>query len=145
MLLKVILRFSVKPSITRLFEIANVSHSKDDIGIIQQTVLEKKITEGFRIITEGSWFIVKSTVIDDVEKLVLSFAELDDDESPPLCNVPCELFIHGDLKYFAQMLGRDGMSSSWCMWCQCHPSSWKTMMSERGFNVEQQELWTITL
>ncbi len=146
MLLKVILRFSAKPSITRLFEIANVSHSKDDIGIIQQTVLEKKITEGFRIITdEGSRFIVKSTVIDDVEKLVLSFAELDDDESPPLCNVPCELFIHGDLKYFAQMLGRDGMSSSWCMWYQCHPSSWKTMLSERGFNVEQQDLWTVTL
>jgi methylmalonyl-CoA/ethylmalonyl-CoA epimerase len=24
------------------------------------------------------------------------------------------------------------MSSSWCMWCQLHPSEWKTFIEKRG-------------
>ena len=47
MLLKILFRFLGKPPITRLFEIANVLHSQDDIGILIRTVLQKKKIRGF--------------------------------------------------------------------------------------------------
>jgi hypothetical protein len=36
------------------------------------------------------------------------------------------------------MFGRENMSGSWCMWCQSHPSEWKSL--SRSF-----PLWTIEL
>jgi hypothetical protein len=39
--------------------------------------------------------------------------------------VPIHHYINGDIKYFAQMLGHEGMSTSWCMNCQTHPNDWK--------------------
>jgi hypothetical protein len=35
-------------------------------------------------------------------------------------NVPISILINGDLKFFAQFHGRDGMSTSWCMYCKVH-------------------------
>jgi hypothetical protein len=54
--------------------------------------------------------------------------------------VPVCLFINGGLKFFAQILGRDGMSTSWCMWCQVHPSDWKGLKHDC---VDPQSLWII--
>ena len=134
MLLKVLLRYSAdKPSIVRRFEIANVSHSNDDIGILNKTVLQK-IIAGLRTINDGGRFIVR---LEDNNKLELSFnSNLDDGNI--LCNVPIHLFINGDLKFFAQMLGREGMSSNWCMWCKYHPNNWNGLLS-----VPASELWSI--
>ena len=42
-----------------------------------------------------------------------------------LCSVKCQVLVVGDLKFYAQLLGRENMSSSWCMWCTAHPSDWK--------------------
>jgi len=47
-------------------------------------------------------------------------------------------FIHGDLKYYVQMLGREGMSTAWCIWCQAHPSKWGGLLS-----VPINEMWSI--
>jgi hypothetical protein len=43
------------------------------------------------------------------------------------------------MKYFAQMLGREGMSTSWCMYCQTHPNDWKGLQS-----VPDYVLWDIS-
>ncbi len=134
MLFKIIFRFVDGSSTTHLYEIANVSHSKDDINILKEAVLEK-IGVGLRRIAEGCHFIVTCT---EDEKLLLRFDESEEQEGQLLCNVPCQLFVNGDLKYFAQLLGRDGMSSSWCMWCQSHPSEWKN-------NRPTENLWTMAL
>jgi hypothetical protein len=53
--------------------------------------------------------------------------------------MPTSLFINEDLKYFAQMLGHDGMSTSCCMWCQAHPNEWKGL-----FSVPAHQLWSIS-
>jgi hypothetical protein len=90
MLLKILFCFMDKPPITRLFEIANILHSQDGIGILNRIVLQK-FSDGY-----------------------------------------------GDLKYFAQMLGHDGMNTSWCMWCQAHPNEWKGL-----FSVPVHQLWSI--
>ena len=50
MLFEVLLHFSSKACISSLYEIAHVSHSNDDLGIIQSTVLENITTTGLRII-----------------------------------------------------------------------------------------------
>jgi len=42
------------------------------------------------------------------------------------------------MKFFAQMLGREGMSTSWYMYCQVHPKDWKGLHS-----VPEDELWDI--
>jgi hypothetical protein len=134
MLFKIIFRFMSKESSVHLYEIANVSHSKDDINILKEAV-QQKIGIGLKIISDGGHFIVTSS---EDGKFMLSFNESVEPEGEVVCNVPCELFINGDLKYFAQLLGCEGMSSSWCMWCQTHPSEWK-------HNRPPVNLWTINL
>jgi hypothetical protein len=111
MLLKVLLRYSAdKPSIVRQFEIANVSHSNDDIGILNKTVLQR-IIAGLRTINSSGTFMVR---LKDNNRLELSFNSTSDNENI-LCTVPIHLVINGNLKYFAQMLRREGMSSNWRM------------------------------
>ena len=132
MLLKVLFRYTGRPSITRRFEIANVSHSSDDIGILNKTVLQNVIN-GLRDMHNGGRFIAR---LDDNNNIELSFDALE--EGNILCNVPIRLFINGDLKYCAQMLGRDGMSSNWCMWCRYHLNDWNGLIS-----VPVSELWSI--
>ena len=131
MLLKIVLRFTNKCPISRNYEVANVSHSQDNIEILKKTVLDE-IIAGLRVIANGGRFVVG-------QDFNLSFNSLNA-EQPAMCDVPIRLFINGDLKFFAQILGRDGMSSSWCMWCQVHPSGWKGLTAD-GINPD--ELWSI--
>lgn len=126
MLLKVLLWYSAdKPSIIRQFEIANVSNSNDDIWSLNKAVLQK-IIAGLRTINDGGRFIIR---LEDNNNLELLF------NSTP---VPIHLFINGNLKYFAQILGREGMSSNWCMWCRYHLNDWNGLIS-----VPVSELWSI--
>ena len=111
-----------------------MSHSSDYIDILNKTVL-KKIVEGLRIISDGGRFIV---TLDAGEQLQLSFDGNVANNGDAKVNVPVHLFINGDLKYFAQMLGRDGMSSCWCMYCKAHPNEWKGLLA-----VPEIELWSI--
>jgi hypothetical protein len=41
-------------------------------------------------------------------------------------SAPNCLLIVGDHKFYAQILGRENMSGSWCMWCKYHPSEWQS-------------------
>jgi hypothetical protein len=135
MLLKLLLRFyHGKDTIIRLFEIANVSHSSDDIVIFNTTVLQRN-AQGLETIHNGGRFIVSSS--EEAGQLELSF-----DEEPinrqVHYNVPVSIFINGNLKFFAQRLGRDGMSTSWCMYCNVHPKDWSGLVA-----VPDDELWTL--
>jgi hypothetical protein len=58
MLHKLLLQFGERLLMERLFEIANVKHSKDDINVIKETVL-KKIAEGLQVIENGSRFVAR--------------------------------------------------------------------------------------
>ncbi len=56
------------------------------------------------------------------------------------------IYLAGDQKFYAQISGRDGMSSYWCMWCMSHPSEWRTF----GENTEiipevEKGPWTVEL
>jgi hypothetical protein len=135
MLFKIIFRFSSKESTTHRYEIAHVSHSKDDINILKVIVLEK-VTVGFKGLLVVICLLPNLSKM--MEGLFLSFDKAEHQEGENKCNVPCELFINGDIKYFAQLLGHDWMSSFWCMWCQSHPSNWK-------HNRSNKNLWTIDL
>jgi hypothetical protein len=57
MTMKILFRLQRNQTISRLFQIASVSHSKDDTEILESTVL-KPIGESLRRITEGGNFIV---------------------------------------------------------------------------------------
>jgi hypothetical protein len=48
--------------------------------------------------------------------------------------------VVGDLKFYAQMLGRDNMSGSWCVWCKRAPNQWNT---QDNVPLEYQQEWTI--
>ncbi len=128
MLLKILFCFVNKPTITRLFEITNVLHSQDDIGILNRTVLHK-IADGLKNIRRGGRFIVDNN-------MQLFFNHSDKEK---LCDAPTFLFNNGDLNFFALTLGRDSMSTSFCMLCQAHPSEWKGL-----FLVPVQQLWSIS-
>jgi len=107
-------------TIAHLFQIASVSFSKDDINILRKAVIDP-IGSGLRGTAKGRRFAVS-------HDLAASFSG----DEPGICNVPTRLVLVGYLKFYAQMSVRDGMSSSWCMWCQLHHSEWKTFMERRG-------------
>ncbi len=93
----------------------SVSFSKDDIEILKDTVL-KPVGVGLQHIAEGGHFIVK-------EGMEVSLSSVDI-PSNFIVNCSANLFLVGNLKFYTQMSGREGMSSYWCMLCQLHPSEW---------------------
>jgi hypothetical protein len=127
MALKCLLRFSDRPTISKVFQIASVSHSKDDISILQSMVIDP-IGTGARLIVEGGHFSVEK---DTNGTLDLSF--LPRTGNKIICNVTNRVLVVGDL---AQMLGHENMSRSWCMWCRSHPSEWSSL--DKCFSA-----WTI--
>ena len=112
MTLKVLFCFEHNPSISFLFQIGSVSHSKDDLTILSTAILQP-IGEGIRLIVEGGRFFV-------TEHQVLAFTPTNADCK--LCDIPIHTLVVGDLKFYAQIFGHDNMSSFWCMWCSKHPS-----------------------
>jgi hypothetical protein len=65
MTLKILFRFNKRSTISRLFHIASVSHSKDDTKILESTVLNP-IGESLRRISHGGHFIVYSDTNDSL-------------------------------------------------------------------------------
>jgi len=45
----------------------------------------------------------------------------------------------GDLKSYAQMLGRNKMSGSWCIWCQLASKEWKIPCNQWCASVKKYE------
>jgi len=70
-----------------------------------------------RVLVEGGRFIVNSSD----KNLTVSFSMR---SGEPICDVAMLVLVVGDLKFYAQTLGRDNMSSHWCMWCKEHPNTW---------------------
>ncbi len=70
----------------------------------------------------------------DGTKFIFSFGTEDDS----ICNVNSRVLVVGDLKFYAQILGCENMSSFWCMWHDAHPTTWQNLDSSSDF-----ELWTI--
>ena len=70
MTLKILFQFNDRATISRLFQIASVSHSKDNTEIIQKSVLDP-IGESLRRVSEGGRFIIHHDTSDD--SLTLSF------------------------------------------------------------------------
>jgi hypothetical protein len=114
MMLKFFFRYENSNTISKLFQIASAPRSKDDLEILHSTVLDR-IGDGARLIAEGQHFCVSK----DMSLTFLPWTGVD-----IICTVPNRLLIVGNLKFFAQMLGRENMSGSWCMWCHSHPSEW---------------------
>jgi hypothetical protein len=108
MSLKQNFRFS-DTTILHLFQIASISYSKDDMKILKKVVIDP-IRNGLWLIAEGGRFAVLK---GESNEHSVSFSG--DDSG--ICNVPTRLVLVKDLNFFAQMSGREGMSSSWCVWC----------------------------
>jgi hypothetical protein len=68
------------------------------------------------------------------------------DESPLVINqvydlnfiaLPCNVFVTGDLAFFATVLGKENMGGIWCPWCMLSKQKWSLLSHELG------EEWTI--
>jgi hypothetical protein len=84
-----------------------------------------------RVLVEGGRFIVNSSD----KNLTVSFSMR---SGEPICDVAMLVLVVGDLKFYAQTLGRDNMSSHWCMWCKEHPNTWDQLNA-----ASSVELWTL--
>lgn len=143
MILKLIVRFhSNKQPFSRLFQIANVDYAKDDLGVLKDTVL-KPIGQSLKVISDGKLFILD--YLEESMEFALNFSTPVADEASStkkrLCNAPIRLFIVGDLKFYAQMQGRENMAGSWCMWCKMSPLEWK--MDPAEVPPAHREAWTL--
>jgi len=119
MSMKVNFRLVEKKTHSYLTQIASVSYSKDNTEILKETVLNP-IGEGLELLVSGGKFIV----LDNDYNLQFSLSNTT--SRTVHCNCPVQVYLAGDLKFYAQMSGREDMSSFWCMWCVLHPNSWKT-------------------
>jgi len=140
MTLKVLLVFSSKKSISKLYQIATVEHSKDETEILKRTVLQP-IGDGLHEIASRKLFVVRK--LSKGNKLSTAFHFLDDaTDTPVICNVSSSLVVVGKLKFYFQTLGWENMSGSWCCWCTTHPSTWNTLCTTYHHNKEEDS-WTI--
>jgi len=140
MTMKVNFRLPNKETISYLTQIASVSFSKDNIEILKETVLDP-IGEGLRIIALGRSFIV----LDNEYTVKFSLSDTTSSYSVHY-SCPLQLYLVGDLKFYAQMSGREDMSSYWCMWCMLHPSEWRTFCDNcDSIPDEEKQLWTLDL
>ncbi len=62
-------------------------------------------------------------------------------EEAPLCNqifdeyfiaLPINVYITGDLAFYATVLGKENMGGIWCPWC---------MLSKQEWSADPHELW----
>jgi hypothetical protein len=138
MTMKVNLQLSDKATVSYLTQIASPSYSKDDIEILKDTVL-KPIGEGLQLIAEGGRFNVTGMGME------VSFSQ-QPTQSNLIVNCSAHIYLAGDLKFYAQMSGQEGMSSYLCMWCQLHPSQWQTFMeSSSAVLEEEKKMWSVDL
>jgi len=140
MILKIILRYtSNNESLSRLFHLASVDY-KGGISVLKELVLDH-IGHSLKLMVDGGRFIVDFS--SQSHQLLLLFSNWDVTENNEhLCDVPIRLFVTGDLKFYAQMLGHDNMSGCWCMWCLKAPNEWKKQDDE--IPPSHAEEWTIT-
>ena len=118
-----------------LFQIGNVDYAKDSIDVLRDTILTPIGVSLKSMIAEGNNFVIYRTD-DEAEQLVLKFS-VDVNGDSILCNVPTRHFIVGDLKFYAQMLGRENMTGSWCMWCKMSRKELKSLQYDNA------DAWTI--
>ncbi len=137
MMMKVNFCLLEKKTVSFLTQIASVSFSKDDTEILKDTVL-KPVGVGLQLIADGGRFIVN-------EGMKVSFSSVDM-PSHLIVNCSTNLYLVGNLKFYAQMSGREGMSSYWYMWCQLHPSEWQTFQDNPlAVPEEEKKMWTVAL
>jgi hypothetical protein len=119
-----------------LFQTASVEY-KDDIKVLQETVL-KRIGRSLQEISQGVKFKID---LHGQQEFCLSFLSQecginDTASSEHLCDAAICLFVVGNLKFYAQMLGHDNMSGCQCRWCQMAPNQWNR---EDGVPLDHQE------
>jgi len=71
-------------------------------------------------------------MVHDNDKLHLNFNNTTAESQTSgdcCCNVLIHVFDVGDLKTYDQMLGRENMCLSWCMWCLLLLKEWKLSAS----------------
>jgi hypothetical protein len=66
----------------------------------------------------------------------LEFLLSDTSNKPVVCNCPIQVYLVGDLKFYAQMSAREDISSALCMWCMLHSSEWKTFGENKDSILE---------
>ncbi|MFN9978834.1 MAG: hypothetical protein ACK53Y_02910, partial [bacterium] len=69
-----------------------------------------------KLMVEGGRFVVDFSSQSHQQLLLFSNWYVTENNER-LCDVPIHLFVTGDLKFYAQMIGHDNMSGCWCMWC----------------------------
>ena len=80
-------------------QIASVSFSKDNTKILKEIVLDP-IREGLQLFFYGGKFIV----LDNDDNLQFSLSSTSSRTVP--CNCPVQVYLAGDLKFYAQMSER---------------------------------------
>jgi len=139
MTMKVNFRLPEKKTVSYLTQIASVLYTKDKTEILRETVLHP-IGEGLRQISLGGRFIV----LDN--DFTLEFSISDANDKSIHCSCPLQLYLAGDLKFYAQISGREDMSSYWFMWCMLHPSEWRSFGdSTDSIAEEEKQNWTVDL
>jgi len=125
MTMKVNFQLPNKETVSYLTQIASVSFSKHNIEILKETVLDP-IGEGLQITALGCIFIV----LDNEYTVKFSLSNTTSSSSVH-CSCSLQVYLVGDLKFYAQMSGIEDMSSYWCMY--------KHLAHIRNNNIKQPE------
>jgi hypothetical protein len=71
----------------------------------------------------------KFIVLDNSYNLQFSLSNTSDRSVHYSC--PVQVYLAGDLKFYAQMSGREDMGSFWCMCCKLHTIPGKHFIGKR--------------
>ena len=99
--------------------ICGTINGKDKPEILEESIMEW-LTEDLKRINDLKLFVT----CDDDANAVCSFMNEDDNDDTNAFGFKVGIINSGDLKWFCTILGMDGMSNQWCIYCYLRKHQW---------------------
>jgi hypothetical protein len=114
-------------------KVGHINCMKDTYGILKSSVagpLKESIEE---VVKSGALQLIR----EQDGNLSCRMKNDDDQSLTIITNLPIQVFITGDLAYFAAILGKVNMAGDWCTWCGLPEKEWSPT------DHDKSELWTL--
>jgi hypothetical protein len=113
-------------------KVGHIDCTKDTYDVLKSTVAGPLNNSLKEVINSGALQVIR----DENGGIVFQMNNVYQDDEP-LTSLPIQVFVTGDLAYFAAILGKVNMAGGWCTWCSLLPKEWTPTDHDKG------ELWTL--
>ena len=120
----IIIRFSnSKEPIILYLQIGQIDSQDDKLELLRPLV--EKLNDDIRTMQPGSDGCVDLEVTVGDDEYILCYGENNQSGKASSIDLKVDLYLISDLKFLFTMMGRDGFSGNYCLYCRQKASEWK--------------------